>query len=79
MQISTDRTIIIWALRSKAKTIASGHYGPEDFRGDNAEWIAHLEGIANKLEDKQDHLLRSIDWEELEALGTEKRTRGDTQ
>ena len=45
-----DWVEIVEALGSKIHLIQSGQLGPEDRRGDDKKWIAHLRRIIRKIE-----------------------------
>lgn len=40
---------IYYALETKSRALRNGQYPPEDESGQDAEWIAHLEMIREKI------------------------------
>jgi hypothetical protein len=40
---------IYYALELKSQALKQGRYGTEDYRGQDAAWIAHLDAILRKI------------------------------
>jgi hypothetical protein len=44
-----DWSEIYYALEIKSLALRQGKYGPEDEPGQDAEWIAHIEAVKQKI------------------------------
>jgi hypothetical protein len=44
-----DWSEIYYALEAKSSALRQGKYGPEEEPGQDAEWIAHLDAVREKI------------------------------
>ena len=70
-----DWVEIVEALGSKIHMIQSGQLGPEDRRGDDKKWIAHLRRIIRKIEGVES---KRMDFAVFEKHVTTKKRRSHT-